>query len=86
MAWQLCQEEHHIAEWRIGSLPLSMQPCRSGLSAPWQRAELTDINADHVRAKSLQSCLTLCNPIDCSPPGSFVCGISPTRIPEWVKP
>ena len=31
-----------------------------------------------------QSCLTLCNPIDCSPPGSFVCGILQARILEWV--
>ena len=28
-----------------------------------------------VRAKSLQSCPTLCNPVDCSPPGSSVHGI-----------
>ena len=29
-----------------------------------------------LRAKSLQSCLTLCNPMDCSPPGSSVHGFS----------
>ena len=32
-------------------------------------------------AKSLQSCLTLCNPIDGSPPGSPVPGILQARIP-----
>ena len=31
-----------------------------------------------------QSCLTLCNPIDYSPPGSSVCGILQARILEWV--
>ena len=31
-----------------------------------------------------QSCLTLCNPVDCSPPGSSVHGISQARILEWV--
>ena len=31
-----------------------------------------------------QSGLTLCNPIDCSPPGSSVHGIPQTRILEWV--
>ena len=31
-----------------------------------------------------QSCLTLCDPMDCSPPGSFVHGISQARILEWV--
>ena len=35
-------------------------------------------------AKSLQSCLTLCNPIDGSPPGSSVPGILQARILEWV--
>ena len=31
-----------------------------------------------------QSCLTLCIPMDCSPPGSFVHGILQARILEWV--
>ena len=31
-----------------------------------------------------QSCLTLCDPTDCSPPGSSVCGILQARILEWV--
>ena len=31
-----------------------------------------------------QSCLTLCNPLDCSLPGSSVHGILQTRILEWV--
>ena len=35
-------------------------------------------------AKSLQLCLTLCNPIDGSPPGSSVPGILQARILEWV--
>ena len=35
-------------------------------------------------AKSLQSCPTLCDPIDGSPPGSPVPGILQARILEWV--
>ena len=35
-------------------------------------------------AKSLQSCLTLCDPIDGSPPGSPVPGILQARTLEWV--
>ena len=31
-----------------------------------------------------QSCPTLCDPLDCSPPGSSVHGISQARILEWV--
>ena len=35
-------------------------------------------------AKSLQSCPTLCDPIDSSPPGSAVPGILQARTLEWV--
>ena len=35
-------------------------------------------------AKSLQSCLTLCDPIDGSPPGSPIPGILQARTLEWV--
>ena len=35
-------------------------------------------------AKLLQSCLTLCDPIDGSPPGSAVPGILQARTLEWV--
>ena len=35
-------------------------------------------------AKSLQSCLTLCDPIDGSPPGSAVPGTLQARTLEWV--
>ena len=31
-----------------------------------------------------QSCLTFCNPMDCSPPSSSVLGILQTEILEWV--
>ena len=35
-------------------------------------------------AKSLQSCPTLCDPIDVSPPGSPIPGILQARTLEWV--
>ena len=35
-------------------------------------------------AKSLQLCLILCDPIDCSPPGSPVPGILQAGTLEWV--
>ena len=34
-------------------------------------------------AKSLQSCLTLCDPIDGSPPGSSIHGIFQARVLGW---
>ena len=36
-----------------------------------------------VRAEFL-SCVPLCHPIDCGPPGSYVHGISQARILEWA--
>ena len=42
------------------------------------------ISAAAIAAKSLQSCPTLCDPIDCSPPGSPVPGILQARTLEWV--
>ena len=37
-----------------------------------------------LHAKSLQSCPILCDPMDCSPPGSSIHGILQTKILEWV--
>ena len=47
--------------------------------SPWGRQELDTTElffcAVLCCAKSLKSCLTLCNPLNCSPPGSSVRGI-----------
>ena len=40
--------------------------------------------ASATAVKSLQSCLTLFDPIDGSPPGSAIPGILQARTPEWV--
>ena len=37
-----------------------------------------------VKVLATQSCLTLCDPMNCSPPGFSVHGISQTRILEWA--
>ena len=37
-----------------------------------------------VRCLVAKSCLSLCDPMDCSPPGSSNHGISQARILEWV--
>ena len=38
----------------------------------------------YLEAKLLQSCLTLCDPMDYKPPGFSVHGIFQARILEWV--
>ena len=37
-----------------------------------------------MHTKSLQSCLTICDPMDCSPSGSSIHGIHQERILKWV--
>ena len=44
----------------------------------------SQITAAAAAAKSLQLCLTLCDPIDSSPPGSPISGILQARTLEWV--
>ena len=56
---------------------------------PWteEAGGLQSMGSQKVRAaaaKSLQSCPTLCDPIDGSPPGSPVPGILQARTLEWV--
>ena len=50
--------------------------------------ELSEVSQNNAAAaataKSLQSCPTLCDPIDGSPPGSPVPGILQARTLEWV--
>ena len=41
-------------------------------------------SSDNTTTKSLQSCPTLCDPIDGSPPGSHIPGILQARTLEWV--
>ena len=63
------------------------------LLAPWKVlawrvsdlvAPVLGFNAAAATAKSLQSCPTLCDPMDCSPPGSPIPGILQARTLEWV--
>ena len=44
----------------------------------------SQLNTFAAAAKSLQSCPTLCDPINSSPPGSPVPGILQARTLEWV--
>ena len=45
---------------------------------------MSDSCSAAAAAKSLQSCPTLCDPIDSSPPGSPVPEIFQARVLEWV--
>ena len=45
---------------------------------------LFDMSISSVCVLVTQSCLTLCEPVDCSPPGSSVLGILQARRLQWV--
>ena len=72
--------------WLILTLPQGQAPpvvCIS-LHSRGPPGACCSLDPPCVCAKSLLSCSTLCDPIDCSPPGSSVCGILQARILEWV--
>ena len=48
------------------------------------RTQLSDFHLLAAAAKSLQSCPTLCDPIDGSPPGFPIPGIPQARTLEWI--
>ena len=51
---------------------------------PLEQASPPELVPDMEKMKVAQSCPTLCNPMDCSLPGSSVHGILQARILEWV--
>ena len=66
---------------------LTLQPHKSQHARPPCPSPTPGVHSDSRPSSQwchFQSCLTLCNPVDCSPPGSFVHGILQTRILEWV--
>ena len=71
--------------------PLRRQPTR--LPRPWDSlGKNTGVGCHFLlqcmkvksQSEVTQSCPTLCNPVDCSPPGPSIHGISQARILEWV--
>ena len=54
----------------------------SGVAQSWTR--LKRLSSSSSSGKSLHSCSILCDPMDCSLPGSSVHGILQARILEWV--
>ena len=61
-----------------------LQRVRLGLAAKQQHQLSYDVWCVCVYAKSFQSCLILCDPVDFSLPGSSVHGILQGRTVEWV--
>ena len=61
----------------------TLRVCDFGQEASSPSASVSS-TVKEVKVLVVQSCLTLCEPVDCSPPGSSVHGILQARILEWV--
>ena len=68
-----------------GIKPVFLLSCiAGGFFTHWASWETPKERKPVCAAKSLQLCLTLCNPIDGSPPGFPIPGIHQARTLEWV--
>ena len=76
--------EQHF--WSYSLKLRSVYWVREAINKQWVTLFLGSLGFHHAAAAaaSLQSCLTLCDPIDSSPPGSPVPGILQARTLEWL--
>jgi hypothetical protein len=86
-AAQQQQQQAHIYSLRLafgdGANSCTFSP-HSGRTYPLNSWRSFLRTHSEVKMLVTQSCLTLCDPIDCNPPGSSVHGIRQARILEWV--
>ena len=82
--FQLCWGIQHWRKAEYITLKYSVLSERKKLSPLVTLLLLLLSYSAAATAKSLQSCPTLCDPIDGSPPGSLIPGILQARILEWV--
>ena len=89
LAWKILWTEEPGRMQSMGSLRVEHNWATS-LSLSHMKISFLWLNLFYIistfgmLAKSLQSCPTLCDPIDNSPPGSPIPGILQTRTLEWV--
>ena len=79
--------EPRLPWWSSGwdsGLPMQGAQVPLGNYIPCATAELQNIDDACMHANLLQSCPTLCDPMNCSPPGSSVHGILQAKTLEWV--
>ena len=75
-----------IINGHMSNLPAAEKPLYGAMeqTEPVIPKHLTESATAAAAAKSLQSCPTLCDPMDGSPPGFSVHGILQARTLEWV--
>ena len=80
-----CKEQYCIGTWNVRSMNqgklevVKQETARVNVNilgiSKLKWTGMGELNSVAAAAKSLQSCPTLCDPIDCSPPGSPILGI-----------
>ena len=91
VVWIKATMNRHM-HYPIHSTFLGYLPCAGGYNSQQQSTlpswhlllGITSMDYVYVCVLVAQSCLTLCDPVDYSPPGSSVNGILQARILEWV--
>ena len=82
MAFAVCRAAGSVLQW---ATCLVWRRGAWGLNIQWLLGSTNGLLVWLcIRIQLLQSCLTLCNPMDCSPLGFSVHGILQSRILEWV--
>ena len=89
-----CKEQYCIGTWNVRSMNLGkLKVVKQAMTrvnvdilgiSELKWTGMGEFNSAAAAAKSLQSCPSLCDPIDGSPPGSPVPGILQARTLEWV--
>ena len=84
ISWQIDGETMETVTDFILGVPKSLQMLTAAMKLKDAYSLADTYSYDQpAAAKSLQSCPTLCNPIDGSPPGSPIPGILQARTLEW---
>ena len=78
---QCCKEQYCVGPWNVRSMN---QGKLDMIKQEMARLNINIIGISELSEVVAQSRPTLCNPVDCSPPGSSVHGILQARILEWV--
>ena len=76
-----CKEQYCVGPWNVRSMN---QGKLDMIKQEMARLNINIIGISELSEVVAQSRPTLCNPVDCSPPGSSVHGILQARILEWV--
>jgi len=79
--WELVMDRE---AWRAAIHGVAKSQTRLSDWTELNNREPLDPHAAHMHAKLLQSCPTLCDPMNCSPPGSSVLRILQARVLEWI--